>query len=198
MTITSTKKKVKSRERSRLHFMIRGVIVCEKTFLFCHAIGGFCFKRLSNILRTEGLVEKKHGNANRSPANVTKYVDYKAVSTFLINYGEQNGLLLPGRVANCHDWNAILLPASDTKENIYRKYVASCEVSNSHYVSLYVFSKIWRECHPRLRVQKGMSDLCGMCQQNFTSLSQFALRTEEEKMKVINSSREHLLLAQTS
>lgn len=188
----SSKKPNHQRERTRLDFRVKGIQVCEKVFLFCHGIGRSRFKRLTGQYSKHGLAEIAHGNANKTPVNVTKFGSAKHVSTFLLNYAEQNALFLPGRVATCRDWTVSLLPTSETKKAVYAKYTASCEAAVLLPVSFYVFSMIWRQCHRNIKIQKGMTDLCNTCQKNFTSLHSFNTHHETEKLELIEKSRQHL------
>ena len=82
-------------------------------------------KRMKNLLKgfeQNGLVPRIHGNSHRTPTNALSFETVKDVVSFLLNYVELNGVLLPGRVLGYSRTDIKLLPSSTSKRGIWRVY----------------------------------------------------------------------------
>ena len=97
-------------KRSYTSFLHSGQRVCKKTFLFLHGIGE---KRLKNITKhylQNGYVGRTHGNTRRKPRHALSLDCIKYIVSFILNYSEMHGLVLPGRVPGYSRSDIQLLP----------------------------------------------------------------------------------------
>ena len=108
------------------------------------------------------------------------------------NYSGQHALILPGRVPGFKSALVQLLPCSDPKANLYRKYID--HVEQEHKVSYSTFTHLWRKYFPNIVTQKPRSDLCKDCNDNMLSMSNMNNMPEEKKLALIEKSHNHLQL----
>lgn len=183
------------RKQPRAQYLIRGIPVCRTTFMFAHNVKIKRFKRLTSQFNKTGFIAKEHGNTGKLAKNVTSFSRSEFVVRFLQNFAEQNAILLPGRASTIYNASLKLLPSNETKLSVYNKYLASfTEEVTEKPVSSKVFSNIWRETCRDVVIMRPRSDLCNTCQKHYTSGSQMAQATEEEKMETLMKMRSHLEL----
>jgi len=103
------------RQRVTINFMHEGNKVCKKTFLFLYGIGKKRLQAVKSHYKTNGLEQREHGNKRNSPHNYS-YDQILAVHKFLINYAEDNAILLPGRVPGHKRDDIKLLPSNCSKK----------------------------------------------------------------------------------
>lgn len=86
-------------------------------------------KALIHHYKKHGLAERRRKSGGRR-ANTTSlsYDDLKAVVTFISNFAEEHALVLPGRVPGFKRADIKLLPSSETKASVWRKYKSSVEL----------------------------------------------------------------------
>ena len=96
--MTASRHVAGERERASTSFYHQGKQVCVKMFRMLHGIGERRFKNLMKSLKEDGLAPRIHGNTKRKPQHALSFSSTEYVVRFLLNYTEQNGLLLPGRV----------------------------------------------------------------------------------------------------
>ncbi len=192
---TSTEWRHSPTQRSRIHcsYHHKGKIVCLKMFLFLHDVGMKRFKNIIKSYRDNGILPRVHGNSKRLPHNCLSLSSVHHVISFLINYTEENGLLLPGRLPGYRSSDMKLLPSSTSKRGIWKLYKeATIKRDDVHTVAYTTFCKLWRNLLPSVILMRPMADLCWQCQQN----SQIILRTtnssEVEKSEVLEAALEHL------
>ena len=95
------------------------------------------------------------------------------VVRFLLNYAEQNALLLSERVPGYSRSDIKLLPSSLSKRSIWKTYhSAADEEASIHAVAYTTFCHLWRSLLP-------MTDLCWTCHQNSTVILRAANCSEE-------------------
>jgi hypothetical protein len=170
------------RKQNKMNYTLNGATICRSLFMFVHAIKIKRFKRLMNIYKTEGFIEKPHGNYRRLPVNVTSFSSCTEVVNFLKNFAEDHALFMPGQ--NLSKYTIIkLLPSEETKKSIYEKYTNACEVKKCSAVSYYIFIRIWKQCCIDIKIQLPRSDLCMICQKSNMSKSNLIGLSEEEKMQ---------------
>jgi len=101
---------------SRFQPMFRGVSVCMEMFLFAFHCSRKLFKSVKKQFRESGLDLKIHANVHATAKSRGFNVDmiYK-VKTFIQNYAETFGLVLPGRVASFNNADLMILPSSSSK-----------------------------------------------------------------------------------
>lgn len=125
-----------------------------------------------------------HGNAHRQPHNALSVDDEKRVVTYINNYVEDHGILLPGRIPGYNRSDLKLLPSSVTKLSIWETYRKAIEDQNVRIAGYRTFRVIWQKYLPYVIITKPMSDLCFTCQQNNTLVLRSCNKSEEEKSKV--------------
>jgi len=114
------------------------------------------------------------------------------IKTFILNYAEKFGLVLPGRVASFNNADLMLLPSFSSKAYVYRQYQNVCRDSGTQFVSESYFRRVWRNLLPHIVVQKPHTDLCAQCQQNFISLGQLRTLDDDVKANLLQRSVDHL------
>ena len=99
-----------------------------------------------------------HGNVQAtSKAGSYDTATVICVKTFIENYAEQFGLVLPGRVPAFNNPNLMILPSSSSKAELFRKYDTACKESGQHAVSETYFRRIWQKFMPHVVVQRDLS-----------------------------------------
>ena len=72
------------RPRAQMKFFLQGMQVCQKLFLFVHAISRTCFKNLCDFI-SNGVVDKVYGNARKRLHNAFSYSSIENTSCFIVN-----------------------------------------------------------------------------------------------------------------
>ena len=195
--VTTSRHAGGERQRSSTSFFHQGKQVCVKMFRMLHSIGEKRFKHLMKSLKEDGLAPRIHGNTKKKPHNALSFSSIEYVVRFLLNYTEQNGLLLPGRVPGYSRTDIKLLPSSVSKRGIWRVYRAAAEDDNSVHTAAYsTFCKLWKTLVPSVVIMKPMSDLCWQCHQNSSAILRAANRPDEEKTITLREAQEHLRVVQ--
>ena len=127
---------------------------------------------------------------NGCPKNTLSFETIKEVVTFLTNYSEQHGLLLPGRVPGYSRSDIKLLPSSTSKRAIWRLYQGAMVAVESRPAGYSTFCKLWRQLLLSLVLMKPMSDLCWQCSQNSTAIMRAANSGETEKSQKLQQAQE--------
>ena len=110
----------------------------------------------------------------------------------LINYDEENAVLLPGRIPGFKNEDIKLLSSSDTKMSVWCQFQKTCEESGKHAVCYTKFIDLWKQFHLNVVVAKPISDLCLTCQQNTSKLVRSANLPDREKCACIQAHQQHL------
>ena len=112
---------------------------------FLHEIGRTRLKNLKKSVQTNGLVSQSHGNKKHTPHNATSLSSTEFFVRFLLNYAEQNGILLPGRGPWYSRSDIKLLPSSVSKRTVWRVYEAATQEDNTiRAVAYSTFCRLWR------------------------------------------------------
>ena len=91
------------------------VRVCQKTFLFIHAMSHVRFEALVKHYDSTGLSTRVHGNSKRLPSNTRPQEDTFNALGFIDNISEIHGSPLPGRMPNHRNSDVVLLPSDISK-----------------------------------------------------------------------------------
>ena len=119
-----------------------------------------------------------------TPHNATSLLEIERVIRFILQYSEDNAILLPGRVPGYKRDDIQLLPSSVTKREVWESYCAVTSQQGSHVVSYCLFCRFWKQLTPQVVVSKPMSDLCWTCQKNSTLIMRAHNKPVEEKTAV--------------
>ena len=193
--ITSTAWRHTPTPRTRVHYSYhhQGKIICLKTFLFLHGIGIKRFKNIAKSFQENGFLPRVHGISKRLPHHCLSLPSVQHVISFLVNYTEENGLLLPGRLPGYRSSDMKLLPSSTSKKGIWKLYQqATNECDDVHAVAYTTFCHLWRTLLPSVILMRPMADLCWQCQQNSQTILRSANFPEVEKSEVLKKALEHL------
>ena len=175
----------------------QGNAICVEMFRFIHGIGEKRLRNISKALRLNGIAPRVHGNTRRLPKNTLSKESVEYVVRFLLNYSEQHGLLLPGRVPGYARDDIKLLPSSKSKRGIWRIYHEAAEQDPSvHAVAYTTFCRLWKALVPSLIIMKPMTDLCWTCQQNSSAILRASNFPERVKSDVLKKAEEHLFIVQ--
>ncbi len=164
-------------------FWFGGHRICIKTFCFLHNIGEGKFTSIKSSWLENGLRPRQRQHT--TPHNVTSSSDVQQVVRFILNYAEDNAILLPGRIPGykCDDMQ--LLPSSVTKREVWELYHETAASRESSLAVCYsLFCRFWRQLTPQVVVAKPMSDLCWTCQKNSTLIMRAHNTPVEEKTEV--------------
>ena len=116
------------------------------------------------------------------------------VVRFLLNYAEQNVLLLPGRLPGYSCSDIKFLPSSVSNRGIWKTYhSAADEEANIHAVAYTTTTlcHLWRSLLPSVIIMKPMTDLCWTCHQNSTAILRAANCSEAITLSVGFTSWRH-------
>ena len=174
---------LKDRQKYFTSYFHHGQPICEKMFCFLHGIGRTRFKNLKKSVQTNGLVSRSHSNTKYTPYNATSLSSMEFLVWFLLNYAEQNGILLPGRVPGYSRSDIKLLPSSVLKRTVWRVYEAATQEDNMiRAVAYSSFCRLWRSLLPSVIIMKPMTDLCWQCQKNSSAILRSANLTRVRKV----------------
>ena len=183
----------KKRVRSpRCNFTFRSIAICKEMFLKLYGISESRFRSLKVHYDINGISPRIHGNTKRLPSNTLSQATVEDVKTFISNYVEENGILLPGRIPGYKEDDIKLLSCSESKASVWRCFNESCETAGKSTVSYTKFVELWKNLFPDVVVAKPMTDLCATCQENTTKLQRAANLPDEEKSECVKSQVEHL------
>ena len=85
-----------ARKKKYTKYFHQGKAVCPAMFHFLHSIGETKLKNLVGNFKDDGLSPRTHGNTKKLPHNTLSISSVEFVVRFLLNYADQNGILLPG------------------------------------------------------------------------------------------------------
>ena len=174
----------KEREKTSTVFYHQGLRVCRKTFLFLHNIGNSRFKAIKAHYLSQGLVPRIHKHTGRIAPNALVMDDVKGIISFVMQYAETNGILLPGRIPGYKRDDIQLLPSSTTKRAVWLLYEESASNSGVRPVAYTTFCHVWRNFLGHVVVCKPMTDLCATCQRNSTAIIRSINMSESDKSQV--------------
>ena len=129
-------------------YFFRGVQVCRKTFLFVYGIGISRLENLKAHLRKHGVVVRTHASSSRLPKNVLEHEVIKRTATFIKNFATEHTVALPGRAPNFKDFRVQLLPSSESKSSVWRRFVKASEEKNLRTISYSKFVSLWNSLTP--------------------------------------------------
>ena len=186
------------RKRSpRCSFYYQSNPICKEMFLHFYGISYSRFRRLKDHYDQHGICARSHGNTKRLPENTLPKSAIEDVHTFLVNYVEENGITLPGRIPGFKSDDVKVLPSCETRMSVWRAYDTVCEASNARAVSYTKFLQLWGQFFPNVVVAKPMTDLCMTCQENTAKLQRAANLLDREKSSTVKAHQDHLNCAQT-
>ena len=143
-TNTASGHREKDRQRASYTFHHQGKPICKKVFKFIHTIGGTRYRNLKKSIHSQGLVIRTHGNLKRSPAHALSLSSTEFVVMFLLNFAEQNALLLPGQVPGYSRSDLKLLPSLVSKCQIWKVYEKAATGDSMWAVGYSTFTSLWR------------------------------------------------------
>ena len=76
----------------------------------------------------------------------------KHIKSFIISYGQDNALPLPGRIPGYREENIQLISTSDSKKNVWKTHTNLCESNEERTVSYSHIFELWEQfgtvdCH---------------------------------------------------
>ena len=196
---TSIDQRHKSTERKKPYtcHLHQSKVICQVMFMFFHGIGTKRLKNIVHSVKVHGITPRTHGNKKRLPKNALSMKSMENVVRFLLNYVEQHGLLLPGRIPGYSRDDIKLLPSSVSKKGIWSTYFQAAQQDPEvHAVAYTTFCHLWRQLLPSIRLMKPMTDLCWTCQKNSTAILRSANFPDKEKSATIKNAQEHLQIVQ--
>ena len=151
------------------------------------------FENLFTSFQKQGTLTRVHGNLKRLPSHTLSFSSVEHVVSFIVNYAEENSILLPGRIPGYKACDMKLLPSSNSKKEIWRLYeTASLAREDIHVVAYTTFCRLWKLLLPDIIMIRPMSDLCWHCQQNSHLILRSANSTDIEKTRNLDNALEHL------
>ena len=103
--------------------------------------------------------------------------------SFIKNFTETHGILLPGRVLGGRDYEkAKLLPSSMSKCYVYSMYKESCD---GRVVSESSFKTARKLYVPHIYIMKPMTDLCWTCRRNSRAVVRILVVQWKEYLRYI-------------
>ncbi len=181
------------RVRPYISYHHQGKAICLQTFLFLHCIGSKRLKNLYKSFHSQGILPRVHGNFKRLPSHTLSFESVQQVVTFIVNYAEENSILLPGRIPGYKSCDMKLLPSSKSKKEIWRLYKSASEgVEDVHIVAYSTYCRLWKSLLPDIIMMRPMSDLCWQCKQNSHLIMRSANCTDNEKHQNLQNAMDHL------
>ena len=172
---------LKQRERNTSIFFHNGKKICRKTFLFLHDIGDFRLRSIKAHFLSQGLVPRIHGHTGRTAPNALVLEEVKGIITFVTQYVESNGILLPGRIPGYTRDDIKLLPSNCTKRAVWMLYQDTAASLSLRSVAYTTFCTVWKKFLADVVVCKPMNDLCATCQKNSVAIMRSSNMGKHEK-----------------
>ena len=179
-------------KRSRTNYFFKGQQVCRDTFQFLYGVGKERLNNLKRHLRECGMVAQRHGNTSRLPHNVLSHELLNRTVTFIKNFAAEQALPLPGRMPQFKDFNVQLLPSSETKAFIWRRYKDCAQKDSVNAVSYSKFVNLWDTFTPYIIMMTPATDLCNTCQKNNTQIFKNVNISENEKINLLEQQSLHI------
>lgn len=126
-------------------FFFHSKPICQKTFLFVHAISDKRYRNLVEHYRTSSLTvqTRSHGNFGSKSYKAASLSSVEHALQFIKNTASAMALPVPGRLPNFKDERFLLLPTDMTKAEVYRQYRKACEQSEKVSFSRTKFIDLW-------------------------------------------------------
>ena len=145
-----------NRLRTVTQYQFGGHRICYRTFCFLHNIGHGKLTAIKSSWLKNGLRPRQRPYS--TPHNVTKLSHVQQVVQFILQYSEDNAILLPGRVPGYKRDDIQLLPSSVTKREVWELYCeAASNREGSHAVCYSLFCRFWKQLTAQVVVTKPMS-----------------------------------------
>lgn len=128
-----------------------------------------------------------HGHTGRTASNVLVLENVKGIITFVLQYVEANGILLPGQIPGAKRDNFKLLPSSCTKRSVWVLQQESSIAFSLLPVAYTTFYKVWRNFLGDVVVCKQITDLCETYQKSSSAIVRSFNMSEEEKSDLISA-----------
>ena len=158
-----------------------------------HGIGTKRLKNIAHSLHQDGIQPRVYGNLRILPKHTLSLSSVEYVLRFLLNYYEQHGTFLPGRIPGYSRTDVKLLPSSVFKKGIWKTYSeAAQQLQGIVPVAYTTFCRLWRAQLPYLLFMRPATDLCWTCQKNSTAILRVANWPENAKSDVLLEAEEHL------
>ena len=138
-----------------------------------------------------GLQPRIHGNSKWTLHHALSFEATKSVVMFLIEYAEENAIILPGRIPGYSRSDIKLLPSCMSKRSIWKVFEAS-KSSDTRSVGYSTFCRLWRNLLPVILVVKPMTNFCWTCQRNNSAILRSVNCSEEDKSDALKKAEEHL------
>ena len=107
------------------------------------------------------IITRVHGNKRHTPRHSLTHNDTEKIVSFIKNFAETHGILLPGKVPGVRDYEKVkLLQSSMSKHYVYSMYKKSCDGR------VVLFKTAWKLHVPHIYIMKPMTDLCWTCRKN--------------------------------
>ena len=182
-------RKKENRQRGYMFFYHQGLRVCWKTFLFLHGISDWRLRALQASCRRDSPRARVYGNTKRLPPNALAFTDIQRIISFITNFAEVHGILLPGRIPGYCRSDLQLLPTSTTRWHVWKAYTDATTTAGPSLrcVAYPTFCRLWRQLLPQILPTRPMTDLCAVCHHNSTLIMRGANLPEIEKTQVICS-----------
>ena len=177
-------------KRKRYAYNFSGQEVCKNCFLYVHNMGE---KRLKNLIKhvsTEGITPRSHGNTGRKPKHSMSFEDASRIVNFIVEYARENGLPQPAAPRGRDNHPPIILPASITKEGLFKLYEMACTEVGHHHVQCTCFKDTWKSVCPHVQVSKPRSDVCHECEIGRKEVGY--ARGEEDTLALTESLARHI------
>ena len=170
--------------------------VCQKTFLFLHAIGQKTFLSLLQHYKLNRSISSRiHGNYKRLPSNAFNMNDINYFINFMQSYAIDNGCKLPGNHPGHRDIDIVLLPTASTKREVWKKYDNICKQFGTRCLSYPSFARKWKTLIPYIKIMRKKSDLCWTCLQYDRNSLVRNKASPEIRTSLETAHEEHLRLA---
>ena len=141
--VTTSRHTPLERKKNYTSHFHQGKVICRKMFLFIHSISKKRMKNIKHSLASDGVGFRVHGNAKRLPKHTLSLDSVEYVIRFLLNYTQQHGLLLPGRVPGYSRDDIKLLPSSVSKRGIWKVYHEAAQKADSIHAVAYTTLRIY-------------------------------------------------------
>ena len=169
------------RKRMRFAYSYEGKKVCRRVFRYIFDIGHRTLKSIIKHINENGRVPRTHGNKGKKPKHALVYDDIRYCVDFLNSFAEIYGLPMPAAPRGREEEAPVYLPASMTKQEIHKKYIEACEVTNRRAMKLTAFQDTWRQCLPHIKISSPRDDVCQRCETIRKQIVDAV--TEEEKIE---------------
>ncbi|KAL3045312.1 hypothetical protein OYC64_013556 [Pagothenia borchgrevinki] len=190
----------KERKQQRTSYILDGHKICRETFKFLHGISQDKLTGIIKFYKEHGLAPRMRRGGRVVTKRMLSFEDIQRIVRFITNFADVFAMPLPGRIPGFKRTDISVLPTTETKSSVWRKYKVQMQEKGHRAAGNSTFRKLWKELTPSVIIGRPMTDLCWFCQKNNIAIYRSSnlpdcvksakLRKQEEHLRIVGVERQ--------